>query len=110
MLMRAHDSPSLNSAAADAPVAGAGARGRLGDGEMERLRGRNLSHIGCTLGLTLGLFLGLTCAVLVLRIAPSVTVAFAVFAGVTIVLGALGFALGNVATRRLWGGEPPPRS
>jgi hypothetical protein len=74
---------------------------------MEQLRGRNLSHIGCTLGLTLGLFLGLLFAVLVLRVSPSVNAAFAVFLGVTVVFGALGFALGSAATRRPSGGEPP---
>jgi uncharacterized protein YacL len=75
---------------------------------MERLRGRNLSHIGCTLGLTLGLFLGLLFAVLVLQVSPSVNVALAVFLGVTLILGAMGFALGTVATRHLWGDGRPP--
>ncbi len=76
---------------------------------MERLRGRNLSHIGCTLGLVIGLALGITSAMLVLRVIPSVNTAVAVFVGATILLGALGFAAGSAATKYLWGGEPPPR-
>jgi hypothetical protein len=70
---------------------------------MEELRGRNLSHIGCTLGLTLGLILGMIGAILVLRVATSTTVAALVFAAVTVGLGIVGFVLGGVATRRLWG-------
>ncbi|HEY7984237.1 MAG TPA: hypothetical protein VID73_08715 [Ktedonobacterales bacterium] len=67
---------------------------------MRQLRGRNLSHIGCTLGLVAGLCLGLLLALLALRLAPSVNVAFAVFAGATVVLGAVGYCLGVVATHR----------
>ncbi|HEV2236584.1 MAG TPA: hypothetical protein VGR57_07970 [Ktedonobacterales bacterium] len=67
---------------------------------MRQLRGRNLSHIGCTLGLVAGLCLGLLAALVALRLAPSVNVAFAVIAGVTLVLGAVGYGLGVVATQR----------
>ncbi len=66
---------------------------------MQQLRGRNLSHIGCTLGLIVGLFLGLLLAVVALRVAPSVTLAVGIFAAVTAVLGVAGFYLGAVATR-----------
>lgn len=76
---------------------------------MQQLRGRNLSHIGCTLGLTLGLLLGLILGMLALRIAPSINVAAGVFFGVTVVLGIMGYALGGVATRRLWGSDRSPR-
>jgi hypothetical protein len=76
---------------------------------MEELRGRNLSHVGCTLGLTLGLFLGLLGGILVLRVTPSVSAAAVVFALVTLGLGILGFALGGVATRRLWSHNEPPQ-
>ena len=67
---------------------------------MRQLRGRNLSHIGCTLGLLVGLTLGMLLALVALRLSPSVNAAFAVFAGVTLVLGAVGYCLGTVATRR----------
>ncbi|HEY7779886.1 MAG TPA: hypothetical protein VIC85_06715 [Ktedonobacterales bacterium] len=73
---------------------------------MEALRGRNLSHIGCTLGLTLGLILGLFGAILVLRVSPTLNTALAVFAGVTIGLGLLGYILGGAATRWFWGPRP----
>jgi hypothetical protein len=52
------------------------------------------------LGLVAGLCLGLLLALAALRLSPSVNVAFAVFAGATVVLGAVGYALGMVATRR----------
>jgi hypothetical protein len=71
-----------------------------GAGVLRQLRGRNLSHIGCTLGLLAGLCLGLVLALVALRLSPSVTAAFAVFAGATVVLGAVGYFLGVVATRR----------
>ena len=76
---------------------------------MERLRGRNLSHIGCTLGLVVGLTLGLFIAWGVVQVSPSIGLAFALFGAVTIGLGIAGFIIGSVATRRLWGdGTPPP--
>jgi hypothetical protein len=77
---------------------------------MNELRGRNLSHIGCTLGLAIGLFFGLICAIVVLRMAASaLSAAMVAFAVVTVGLGLLGYYLGGVATRRLWNGERPPR-
>jgi hypothetical protein len=90
------------------PMADAGVR-REHEG-MERLRGRNLSHIGCTLGLTLGLLLGLTLAIVVLQVATAPeSAAMGVFAAVTLGLGGLGFYLGGVATRRLWGDKQRPQ-
>lgn len=75
---------------------------------MQQLRGRNLTHIGCTLGLSLGLFLGLLFAIVVLNIsAAAASAAFWVFALVTLVVGALGYYVGVVATRRLSGGKQP---
>jgi hypothetical protein len=70
---------------------------------MQRLRGRNLTHIGCTLGLTLGLTVGLLGAIAVLQVWASVGAAVAIFAGVTLGIGVLGFVLGGLATNRLWG-------
>jgi hypothetical protein len=67
---------------------------------VRQLRGRNLSHIGCTLGLVAGLSLGLLLALLALRFSPSVNVAFAVFAGATLLLGVVGYYVGTVATHR----------
>jgi hypothetical protein len=77
---------------------------------MNQLRGRNLSHIGCTLGLTIGLFLGLVGAIIVLQVsADAQNAAMAIFGLVTVGLGILGFYLGGVTTRRLWGDHHPPR-
>lgn len=76
---------------------------------MQQLRGRNLTHIGCTLGLSLGLFLGLLLAIVVLNLsATAAGAAFWVFALVTLVVGALGYYAGVVATRR-FAGEKQPR-
>ena len=70
---------------------------------MESLRGRNLSHIGCTLGLTLGLIVGMVGAILVLQATTGgMSGAVAALAAATIGLGALGYYLGGVLTRRLW--------
>lgn len=74
---------------------------------MEQLRGRNLSHIGCTLGLVLGLTLGLFVAWAVVQVSPSIGLAFVVFGVITFALGITGFIAGSVATRRLWGDAPP---
>lgn len=70
---------------------------------MEQLRGRNLSHIGCTLGLVLGLTLGLFIAWAVVQVSPSIALAFIIFGVVTVGLGIAGFVAGSIATRRLWG-------
>ncbi len=73
---------------------------------MEQLRGRNLAHVGCTLGLVVGLMVGLIVGLLVLQIVRGDSAAsFAGLAwiGVTFVLGAAGYALGSYMTRRLWG-------
>ena len=77
---------------------------------MEQLRGRNLSHIGCTLGLVLGLTLGLFIAWAVVRVSPSIALAFIIFGAVTVGLGIAGFIAGGIATRCLWGGDAPGES
>lgn len=65
---------------------------------LNQLRGRNLAHVGCTLGLTLGLLLGLFGAIVVLQLvqsaaAPSWAAAF--WLGLTFALGALGYFVGH---------------
>ncbi len=73
---------------------------------LEQLRGRNLSHVGCTLGLTLGLFFGLVAALVIVTLirAPSAAnIATAVWLGLTFVLGIVGYWLGGYISRRLWG-------
>lgn len=73
---------------------------------LEQLRGRNLSHVGCTIGLTLGLFLGLIIALVIISLvrADSATnLATASWLGLTFVLGIIGYWLGGRISRRLWG-------
>jgi len=73
---------------------------------FEQLRGRNLAHIGCTLGALLGLFLGLLAAVVVIQVvisASAVTLATIAFVVVALGLTILGYIFGAVLTRRLWG-------
>jgi tetrahydromethanopterin S-methyltransferase subunit C len=86
-------------------------RGRIVKGvdAVRQLRGRNLSHIGCTLGLVAGLSLGLLLALVALRISPSVNAAFAAFAGATVALGVVGYVLGVAATRRFANPGDPGR-
>ena len=73
---------------------------------LEQLRGRNLAHVGCTMGLVLGLVLGMLAAILIISLYQAASAAdwatFAFFA-VTFTLGALGYYLGSRLTRQLWG-------
>jgi hypothetical protein len=73
---------------------------------LEQLRGRNLAHVGCTLGLALGLTFGLVAALVVINIisAPSATnIGVAVWLGLTFLLGITGYWLGGLYSRRMWG-------
>lgn len=73
---------------------------------LDQLRGRNLAHVGCTLGLTLGLLVGLIAAVIVIQVMrnlSAVNIATVVWIGATVLLGALGYYLGGYVSRRLWG-------
>jgi putative Mn2+ efflux pump MntP len=76
---------------------------------LEQLRGRNLAHVGCTLGLTTGLALGLVAAVVIVNLvsASSATnLATAVWLGLTFALGIAGYWIGGNVSRRLWGRKP----
>lgn len=73
---------------------------------LEQLRGRNLAHVGCTMGLVLGLIVGMFAAILVITLyqaASAVNWATFAFFAFTAGLGALGYYLGSRLTRRLWG-------
>jgi hypothetical protein len=73
---------------------------------LEQLRGRNLAHVGCTLGLLGGLILGLVVAIIIIQIAQSAAAAnwaAVAWLGLTFALGALGYYLGGRYSRRLWG-------
>ena len=73
---------------------------------LEQLRGRNLAHVGCTIGLVLGLVLGMFAAILIITLyqaaAATNWATFAFFA-FTAGLGVLGYILGSRLTRRVWG-------
>lgn len=73
---------------------------------LDQLRGRNLAHVGCTMGLVAGLLLGLIGALVVIQIMRStsaVNIATVVWFGATVLLGGLGYYFGGRVSRRLWG-------
>ena len=76
---------------------------------LEGLRGRNLAHVGCTLGLTIGLFLGLVAALIIItlvRSSSAINWATVAWFGVTFALGILGYWAGGAFYRRKWGSAP----
>ncbi|MGH2515593.1 MAG: hypothetical protein ACRDHP_08050 [Ktedonobacterales bacterium] len=73
---------------------------------LQQLRGRNLAHVGCTLGLVAGLVLGMFAAILVITLyqaAAAANWATLAFFAFTFGLGAIGYVLGSRLTQRLWG-------
>jgi hypothetical protein len=79
---------------------------------LDQLRGRNLAHVGCTLGLAAGLILGLIFAFLVLLLLNStsgVNWATFIFFATVFGLGALGWLAGGRVSKRLWGESTTPR-
>jgi uncharacterized protein YacL len=71
---------------------------------MDQLRGRNLAHVGCTIGLAAGLILGILLAALLVVLLNSdngATIATLAFFALTFGLGALGYILGGRASQRL---------
>jgi hypothetical protein len=73
---------------------------------LNQLRGRNLAHVGCTLGLALGLTLGIAAGLavaLLVRTSAGLDLATLAFFGLTFGLGALGYYLGGRSSRRLEG-------
>lgn len=73
---------------------------------LDQLRGRNLAHVGCTLGLLSGLVLGMFGAIAIITFiatASAVNWATATFFIVTFALGAIGYWLGGRYSRRRWG-------
>ena len=74
---------------------------------LEQLRGRNLAHVGCTLGLTAGLVLGLVLALIAITVAGAdASLAALVWLGITFGLGALGYFLGGRSPRSSGGDVP----
>lgn len=80
---------------------------------LNELRGRNLAHVGCTLGLTLGLVLGLAAALVIVslvRAASATDWATAAWLAVTFALGVVGYWAGGQFSKRLWGEEMKARN
>lgn len=72
---------------------------------INELRGRNLAHVGCTLGLVAGLIVGLGAAAIILVALNSdtgVNWATVAFFAITFGLGVLGYIVGGRVSRRLW--------
>jgi uncharacterized protein YacL len=75
---------------------------------LEELRGRNLAHVGCTLGLLLGLTLGIVVGMVVtlaIHSDAAVTLATLAFFVLTFCFGALGYYVGGRSGRKLDAGE-----
>ena len=67
---------------------------------MRKLRGRNLSHPGCLIGITAGLTLGIVLAAILAALNVALTTDLLIWLGLTIVLGAIGWIVGNRLTSR----------
>jgi ABC-type cobalamin transport system permease subunit len=68
---------------------------------LKKLRGRNLAHPGCLVGVTLGLTLGLIMAtILAFGLNVNINLDLAVWFGLTLLLGALGWVLGDRLSSR----------
>lgn len=73
---------------------------------LNQLRGRNLAHVGCTIGLVVGLLLGMIAGIVIISLVRTAAAAdWAAFAwiGLTFALGLLGFVIGGQVSKRLWG-------
>lgn len=64
----------------------------------EQLRGRNLAHVGCLLGLIIGLSGGIALAWALILHNMAVGTALSIWLGLTVILGAAGYTIGNLTT------------
>lgn len=67
---------------------------------MNRLRGRNLAHPGCTIGITIGLILGITLAGVLAVVNVPLWIDLLIWLGLTVVLGAIGWVIGSALSSR----------
>ncbi len=73
---------------------------------LDQLRGRNLAHVGCTIGLLAGLLAGMIAGIIIVslvRTAGAADWAALAWLGLTLALGLLGFFIGGNVSQRLWG-------
>jgi hypothetical protein len=66
----------------------------------EQLRGRNLAHVGCLVGLIIGLSGGIALAWALVLHNVAALAALGVWLALTVVLGAVGYAVGDATTGR----------
>ena len=68
---------------------------------MKKLRGRNLKHPGCLIGITIGMIVGIVLAgVLASVYNVAMTIDMWVWFGIMIVLGAIGWIIGDRLSSR----------
>ncbi len=67
---------------------------------MKKLRGRNLSHPGCLVGITVGLTFGIVLAAILATLNVALNADLLIWLGLTILLGAIGWVIGNRLTSR----------
>jgi uncharacterized membrane protein HdeD (DUF308 family) len=67
---------------------------------MKRLQGRNLAHPGCLVGITSGLTLGIILGVILAAANVALNTVLLIWLGLTLVLGAIGWVIGDRLTAR----------
>lgn len=67
---------------------------------MKRLQGRNLAHPGCLIGVTSGLTFGIILAGILAVQNVALNTVLLIWLGLTLILGALGWVIGNRLTNR----------
>ncbi len=68
---------------------------------MKKLRGRNLAHPGCLIGITTGLTLGIVLAgILAVAFNVALNTLLLLWLGITLVLGAIGWVIGDRLSSR----------
>jgi hypothetical protein len=74
---------------------------------MNAFRGRNLKHPGCLIGVTIGLIVGIILAGVLAYANVPYIVLVVLWLGLTVVLGASGWIIGNRLTTRFAGDMGP---
>jgi hypothetical protein len=67
---------------------------------MKRLHGRNLAHPGCLVGITLGVTVGIILAGILAVNNVALNTVLLIWLGLTLLLGALGWIIGDRMTSR----------
>lgn len=75
---------------------------------IKRLRGRNLAHPGCLVGITLGLTIGIILAGILAVNNVSLNTVLLIWLGLTLLLGALGWIVGDRLTSRFQAADDHP--